>query len=285
VKVLFISDFSLDHNLGGAQVSNNIIINKGIELGHDITLHNYDSSALNLIYQYDLIISSNLEVILQTSKYLFDYIINHTNHVRLEHDSCLYLNKEARELLFRSSKINFFLSEFHLEFFKDFYGDIFNNVEIVYDPIDTSLFYDDNSDKLYDVVYCGFIHPLKGSKNLINFCKTNANRKIDIFGWTQDQNIFNELSLLTNVKIHDKLSHSEMPNIFRKSKYIYHSPEVNEPFCRMVAEALLCGCEFIGYESKIGSLQEFRNHGTEEFSQRCNNAANIFWQKIQKNYE
>ena len=280
MKVLFISDFSLNHNSGGAQISNNIIINKGIELGHDITLHNYDSSALNLIYQYDLIISSNLEFISQASKYLFDYIINHPNHVRLEHDSCLYLNKETRELLFRSSKINFFLSDFHLKFFKDFYGDIFNNTEIVYDPIDTSLFYDDNSEKFYDIVYCGFIHPLKGSNNLINFCKNNLDRDIDIFGWSEDKNIINQLYLLTNVKIHNKVSHSEISNIFRKSKYIYHSPEVNEPFCRMVAEALLCGCEFIGNESKIGGVQEYMKQGKEKFKENCQNASNLFWQKI-----
>ena len=61
MNILFISDFNLNHNSGGAQVSN------------------------------DLIISSNLEVINQTSNYLLDYIINHPNHIRLEHDSCLYL--------------------------------------------------------------------------------------------------------------------------------------------------------------------------------------------------
>jgi hypothetical protein len=282
MNILFISDFNLNHNSGGAQVSNDLIIKKGLEKGHEITLHNYDSSPVNLIYSYDLIISSNLEVINQTSNYLLDYIINHPNHIRLEHDSCLYLDQSKRELLFKSSKINFFLSKFHLEFFKNFYGNIFNNTEIVYDPIDTSLFYEDGSQKIYDIIYCGFIHPLKGSNNLINFCKSNPNRKIDIFGWTQDQNILNQLSLLTNVKIYDKVSHSEISNIFRKSKYIYHSPEVNEPFCRMVAEALLCGCKFIGNESKIGSLKEYILHGKEKFRIKCENASNLFWEKIEK---
>ena len=171
MNILFISDFNLNHNSGGAQVSNDIIIKRGLELGHNIILHNYDSSPLNLIYKYDLIISSNLEIINQTSKYLFDFIINHPNHVRLEHDSCLYLSKENRELLFKSSKINFFLSQFHLDFFKNLYGNIFDNIEIVYDPVDTSLFYDDNSEKIYDIIYCGLIHPLKGLNNLIDFCK------------------------------------------------------------------------------------------------------------------
>lgn len=280
MNILFISDFGLNHNSGGAQVSNDLIIKKGIELGHNITLHNYDSSPLNLISRYDLVINSNLEVINQTSKYLIDFILNHENHVRLEHDSCSYLDDELRKKIFTSSKINFFLSEFHASFFKSNYGDYFNNIEIVYDPIDTSLFYEDNSEKVYDIVYCGFIHPLKGSNNLIEFCKKNPDRKIDIFGWTQDKNIFNQLSVLTNVNIHDKISHSEISNIYRRSKYIYHSPVVNEPFCRMVAEALLCGCEFIGDFEKIGSYKQFIKDGKISFSEKVSSASKIFWDKI-----
>ena len=153
MKILFISDFNLSHCNGGAQISNDIIIKKGIELGHDITLHNFDSSPIDLIYRYDLVISSNLECISRVSPHVFKFIIEHPNHARLEHDSCLYLTKEDRELLFKSSKTNFFLSEFHLEFFKEYYGDIFHNVEIVYDPIDTSLFFNDNSEKIYDIIY------------------------------------------------------------------------------------------------------------------------------------
>ena len=282
MKVLFISDFSLEQNSGGAQVSNDLIIKKGIENGHEITLHNYTSSPINFIHSYDLVISSNLQVISKISNYVLDYIINHPNHVRLEHDSCLYLDKLKREELFKSSKINFFLSEFHLEFFKNFYGDIFDNVEIVYDPIDTSLFNDDNLEKEYDVVYCGFLNPLKGSNNLINFCKANLDRKIDVFGWTENENIIKELSLLNNVTIHNKVSHSEISDIFKKSNYIYHSPEVNEPFCRMVGEALLCGCKFIGNEFKIGSHQEFIKYGKDKFKENCKRAAEIFWDKINK---
>jgi glycosyltransferase involved in cell wall biosynthesis len=280
VKVLFISDFCLEQNSGGAQVSNDLIIKKGIEYGHEITLHNYTSSPINFIHSYDLVISSNLQAINITSNYVLDYIINHPNHIRLEHDSCLYLDKFKREELFKSSKINFFLSEFHLKFFKNFYGDIFNNVEIVYDPIDTSLFNNDNLEKEYDIVYCGFIHPLKGSNNLINFCKNNLDRKIDIFGWADDKNIINKLSLLKNVEMHSKVSHIEVSNIFKKSNYIYHSPEVNEPFCRMIGEALLCGCKFIGNEFKIGSYQEFIKHGRDKFKENCEMAAENFWLKI-----
>jgi hypothetical protein len=48
----------------------------------------------------------------------------------------------------------------------------------------------------------------------------------------------------------------------------------------MIAEALLCGCEFIGNEFKIGSLKEYIKHGKEKFKEDCQNASVIFWNKI-----
>ena len=270
---------------GGAQVSNELIIQKGRELGHEITEHNYDSSPINFLYNYDLVISSNLNIISTINPEILDFIINHHNHIRLEHDSCHYLNNDYRKLLFESSKINFFLSDFHLEFFIEKYGNYFKNIEIVYDPIDTNIFYNKKSDIKYDIVYCGFLSEEKGYRNLLNFAIQNPNRSIHIFGWQEDQKIIEDLKNQKNIFLNEKVSHEETAKIFQQSKFIYHSPILNEPFCRMVGEALLCGCEFIGDESKIGSLQEFRKHGEQEFSQRCNDAANIFWQKIQKNYE
>ena len=50
----------------------------------------------------------------------------------------------------------------------------------------------------------------------------------------------------------------------------------------MVAEALLCGCEFIGNESKIGSLKEYLLYDKEEFRIKCENASNLFWEKIKQ---
>jgi hypothetical protein len=61
MKVLFISDFTLDQREGGAQVSNSLIIKKGRELGHEIVEHDHTSSVIDFLSSYDLMISSNLE--------------------------------------------------------------------------------------------------------------------------------------------------------------------------------------------------------------------------------
>lgn len=280
MKVLFISDFNINQNPGGAQVSNESIISFGRSLGHEITLFDYQTSPVELISRFDIIISSNLEVLSQQKGYIFDYIFNHDNHVRLEHDSCSYLNNDIRKRLFCHSKKNFFLSEFHLEFFKKKYGNYFNNTAIVYDPIDASKIINSKKNKKYDIIYAGFLHELKGCNNLYEFAQKHPDRKINIFGWSHDNTIINKLVSLDNVTFHGKKNSSEIFDIYLDSEYIYHNPIVNEPFCRMVAEALLCGCKFIGDKNKIGSIQEFDRVGYEIFRDSCQNASNNFWKTI-----
>jgi len=282
MRFLFVSDFTLEQRSGGAQVSNDLIIKRGRELGHEIIEHDYTSSPVDFLSYYDSIISSNLEVISRSAPIKLDFITKHGNHIRLEHDSCSYLNAEVRRSLFESSNLNFFLSDFHIGFFRERYGNYFENVEIVYDPIDTGLFCDDSSEKIYDVVYCGYLHELKGLKNLLHFASSNPNREISVFGWC-DFKPESAFSALDNISFHGERTHEEIAKIFKQSLAVYHSPIVNEPFCRMVGEALLCGVrEVIGSTEKIGSYLEFQKHGIEKFSQDCSNAPDVFWQKVQE---
>ena len=74
MKVLFVSDFTLTQREGGAQVSNSLIINKGRELGHEIVEHDHASSVIDFLSSYDLMISSNLELISRKSPEKIDFI-------------------------------------------------------------------------------------------------------------------------------------------------------------------------------------------------------------------
>ena len=49
MRVLFISDFTLEQRDGGAQVSNSLILKKGRELGHEIVEHDHTSSPVNFL--------------------------------------------------------------------------------------------------------------------------------------------------------------------------------------------------------------------------------------------
>ena len=282
MKVLFISDFTLQQREGGAQVSNNILIKKGKELGYEIKEHSHSSSVTDFLTSYDLVINSNLEVISKISPEKLPFILKMPNSIRLEHDSCSYLHDNIRLELFSKSKKNYFLSNFHFDFFKKLYGDYFHYIEIIYDPIDTQVFKKSDCDKQYDVVYCGYLHHLKGFNNLLKFAKENPNRNIDIFGWA-DFSTKGFFDKYPNIKHNGQIDHSEIAQVFQKSNAIFHSPIVNEPFCRMVAEALLCGVEeIIGDKSKIGSYLEFEKIGYDKFKDRCESAASKFWETVVK---
>ena len=283
MRVLFVSDYTLANREGGAQVSNDLIINKGRQLGHEIIEHDNNSSVVDFLSSYDLLISSNLEVINGKTPNKIDFILKHPNHIRVEHDSCSYLESSLRQELFESSKINFFLSDFHVSFFREYYGDFFKNIEIVYDPIDTEVFYEGTEEKKYDIVYCGYLHALKGARRLVEYATANPHRSIDIFGWHCPQTCPSIFDNMRNVNYNGPKPHAEIATIFRASQAIYHEPIVNEPFCRMVAEGLLCGVrEVIGATEKIGSYLEFEKVGREEFAKKCSNATEDFWNKVEK---
>ena len=117
--------------------------------------------------------------------------------------------------------------------------------------------------------------------NLIKYAAENPTRRIDIFGWG-DGDIASAFNDIVNIKFHGVKDYKEIADIFKKSKAIYHHPIVNEPFCRMVAEALLCGVtEVIGSKEKIGSYLEFEKVGREEFAKKCSEATENFWNKIE----
>jgi glycosyltransferase involved in cell wall biosynthesis len=282
MNILFICDFSISQGSGGAEISNSILINEGRKIGHSITEFTAHSSPILLLQKYDLVISSNFCALnyIDSNRFIYNFIINHPNHVRLEHDSCMYFSNEDRRKLFNSSKKNFFLTNFHIDFFKEFYGDYFGNVEIVYDPIDVDRFVNLECEKIYDIVYCGFLSDLKGANNLIKFAEENKDRHITIFGWSEDNSIINKIKNTNNISLNEKLPHSEIHKIYQKANYIFHSPKLNEPFCMMVAEALLCGCSFIGNADKIGSYKEIEKIGIEAFRKKCKQVKENFWKII-----
>lgn len=282
MRVLLVSDFSIHHNPGGAQRSNHIIIEEGTKRGHIVRSINYDYCSSSFKDSYDVVISSNLEVL---SKVNPDLVINLTkmeNHVRLEHDSNLYWNDDFRKIFWKSCKVSFFLTEFHHSFFIEKYGNIFNNVKIVPDPI-SSEFFDMSLQRTDEIGYVGFMHYLKGTENFIDYVSNNADKSFLVAGWGNESYI-NKLSEFDNVEMTGTIDHADMPKFYNRIGALYYNPVCNEPFCRAVGEAIMCGTKIIGESKRIGSLEMY-NNDTESFSSKCINAASDFWKILEKEVE
>lgn len=282
MRVLFISDFGLQHTCGGAQRSNDIIINKGKERGHDVKLFTYDGDIALLNDQYDIVVSSNLEVISGRYPQLVVAIGKLANHVRLEHDSNLYWDNDFRKYFWGSCRKSFFLTEFHHKFFVEMYGDIFPNVCVVPDPIDKSftLIHDRIfPDMKTRIGYVGFMHPLKGTDNFIQYVSNNPEKKFRVAAWGSAE-YESTIRAFKNVEFLGEVPFRRMPEFYNDLESLYYNPVCNEPFCRSVGEALLCGTKIIGGSSKIGSLNMY-NDDPIGFREKCLNAADKFWEEIE----
>jgi glycosyltransferase involved in cell wall biosynthesis len=277
-KALWIADFSTIHNSGGAQRSDDLIIEKSVENGFEVLPFNYDTNPVILQNQYDVIISANLETLGRIHPSLINYIASHPRHFRLEHDSNRYLHQEARKVLFGSCKGTFFLTNYHYDQFLSSYGDIFTNVEIIPDPIDTEVFFDKKLERSDSCIYTGFMHQLKGTQNFISHALANPESSFKVAAWGSD--VFESaIKKLDNVEFYGNIPFPQMPDLYNSHRSMFYQPEFYEPFCRSVGEAILCGME-INANEKIGCLHYFNEVGIDKFREECANAPKNFWRVI-----
>lgn len=281
-KILWLADFDLDQAAGGAQRSDKILIDHGKSLGFDIFKVNQSNFGPHInLHDYDILISSNICSLHFKNNWLLDEISKHKHHIRIEHDSNNYLTNEQRKKLFSNCKKTFFLTEYHHEYFVQDYGDIFHNVEIVPDPIDTDLFCDIKKERENKILYAGYMHPLKGSYEFFDFVLQNTDLQFVVSGWTNYPSLEFLCRSVPNVEYIGITDYSKMPEIYNKYSHFYYNPNLKEPFCRSFAEAFLCGCKIISNKvNQIGSYQYFVKHGKEKFKNDCKNAHTMFWSKI-----
>lgn len=281
-KILWLSDYNLTEAPGGAQRSDKMIIDQGKLLGYNIlkVTHNEINDKLD-INSFDIVISSNIHALTMIRKDLIDQISKHKCHIRLEHDSNEYLTKEDRIKLFKNCYKTIFLSDFHLRFFKHFYGDIFKNIEIIYDPIDSLHFTDLKNEREEKILFAGYLHPLKGAYEFFEYTLQNKDKQFVVAGWPLNNVIRHLLSSIPNIEYLGLVDHSKMPFVYNKYKYMFYTPNLNEPFCRSIAEAVLCGMKILtNSKDKIGCLLEIEKHGIDDFREKCSKAGLKFWQSL-----
>ena len=281
-KILWLSDFDISQAPGGAQRSDKILIDAGILRGFNILKVNHETfSSIRSIHDFDVVISTNVCALSAKYPFLIDELYKNKYHVRLEHDSNTYLSQDQRIKLFENCAKTIFLTDYHFSFFKELYGEIFNNVEIIYDPIDTSKFYDRQEAREEKILYAGYMHIEKGANDFFEFALSNPSKKFVIAGFT-DRHLYSFLaSTVSNIENLGLVKHEEMPNVYNKYEYMFYTPILREPFCRSVAEAICSGMKLLtGAESKIGCLQEIKKNGIEKFKEKCREAPDAFWRSL-----
>lgn len=283
-KILWLSDYILEEAPGGAQRSDSILMEEGLRRGNEIThAYNKNFQSITDFNDFDILVSSNIELLFNLDKNLINKISEHKNHVRVEHDSNTYLSQEDRVKLFSNCRKTIFLTEFHKSFFIKKYGNIFRNVEIIPDPIDTSIFNSENRKDHEGVLYAGYLHALKGAYEFFDFALSHPKTNFYVAGWASTPALAFLAKNVPNIEDLGLVEHKEMARVYKDFKYLFYSPNLLEPFCRTLAEAVLCGMQIIcNKQHQIGCLTEINRLGIEEFKKRVGNAHNAFWDSIVK---
>jgi len=278
MKILWVADFALRHTIGGAQRSDALHISEGIQRGHNIVSFNYDSPRELLAREYDVVVSANMEN-LHRDPAVWDKVVDHGRHIRCEHDSNSYLTINMRRELFGSTRHSCFLSEFHLSEFQRMYGNIFYNTTIVSDPIDTDIFCNHNITRQDRTLYIGYLHQLKGVQVFLNHVLDNPTELFAVAGWGAPQ-LERAIKSFDNVEWLGQYDYKDMPLLLNGFSRMFYKPVKFEPFCRSVAEAILCGVE-LDVGDNIGSVHEYNRVGLEKFTRNCKEASRNFWDLIE----
>jgi glycosyltransferase involved in cell wall biosynthesis len=84
-----------------------------------------------------------------------------------------------------------------------------------------------------------------------------------------------------NIEYLGLVDHNEMPVIYNKYTNMFYEPNLNEPFCRSVAEAILCGMKILTSKmNQIGCITEIEKNGINDFREKCSKASLEFWKTV-----
>ncbi len=273
-KILWVADFGLHHNSGGAQRTDSYMINELRSAGYSVTMFHHDSDTNVFNDKYDLLISGNLEL-LSRSPDIMGYLTQHPNHIRFEHDSNAYLSSEHRKILFGSTQKNIFLSDFHYHTFVELYGDFFPNAVVCVSPIDVGRFKDmKNETKIDGTLSVGFMHYLKGTNRFFVEAVRNSDNDYYYAGWGSPH-LTRIMDAIPNINYLGKIEYEDMPSLLNSYSGFYYHPLKFEPFCRSVAEAIICGMN-VDCGENIGSLHHLRKVGREQFTKDCQESPKRF---------
>jgi len=269
MKVLWIQDFNTKQHKGGAQQTNEVMIQVGLKKGHEINVITYEDK-LPDNKEYDVTIVNNM------TKFAYSDIehLKRNKCVRYEHDYWLADNYKDS---FKGYKHSIFLSPLHYETTVKKVGYNIEDYSILPSPIDSKLFNTKDRDPIKNTVaVVGNMCELKGLNEFMVYLESNPSTVFNIVGWGETE----ALKKYPNVKIYEQMSLKNIARFYKRNESFYHRPLWNEPFGRTVVEAYLCGCNLI-CNSNVGALSYGWDFNDYDKIKREVNTSNKFWKIIE----
>jgi ADP-heptose:LPS heptosyltransferase len=301
MTIAFLHDQESDF-LGGAELSNHAIIQKGKALGYEILYDNLKSfeRTKTLVATADITVVNNI-VNCEYESTLIDYLIQESIHyVKWEHDyglcakRSLYCFVESRvknccdnakfrryRNLFAYAFLNVFQSPMHYNYHKLFYGESIGAYIVLPPPISVKDIVTNEQKEKNTVIFLGDLNFIKGGNELVQYATEHPEHTINVFG----QNRLKNRNLPANINLNGKTSNAQAMQALAKSEYFFFKPNMPEASGRVAAEAFLSGAKIISND-RVGTFSyDFYPEQPEEGARLMANAPNFFWEEVMQAFQ
>jgi hypothetical protein len=278
-KIVWLADYTTETHPGGAQITNELIIEEGRNLGFDIDIVDLRNIDLHKIDTKKLYIINNISALYCEYRDKIKEIIDTTKFVRYEHDYLWLATKDYQFVrrVFKNAAGIILLSPLHKYRHEVILSMDFDSARLQPSPVELKI---KKTNKNNKAIYLGGIAEHKGINNILKYAVDHPKITIDMYGWVEKQELID--SLPNNVNYCGILDKEEVSKELAKYPYLIHMPNWVEPFGRIIIEALFAGCELITND-KIGALSYdwIKCGKIKEIKKRLDEEKTNFWKYIE----
>lgn len=262
MKVGWIADHFYPKFIGGAEITDHILIRTGRELGHEVDELGRDSE----YWRYDLLVVSNVHTFPKEA--VFNLVSE--DFVFFLHDPTTH---DFYPLLLERSRLNIFLSPLHRSWYEERFR--IGNSALIPSPIDVDRYCAGEKRKNY-CAYLGLIAKHKGHLNVVEYALSHPELEFHLFGkLDEDEHVYD----LPNLFYEGEVETGRTREILAEAEYYIHLPEWVEAFGRAVVEAYLSGCKLIT-NGNVGCMSYPWWGDPEKVREEVANSRYVFWREI-----
>lgn len=280
---------------GGAELSNNTVIEAGRRLGFNFYICNPVTFDKRKLIECDLLIINNFFFFEPAQfNFILDLIFEYKRaYIKYEHDHREIIGDEKRpklaRLLFGRSILNVFISPFHEANHRRILGDVIDPVFVLPPAIDTNRFkilpsIERNPNKMVNVT--GRLYESKGFRQILQFAVSKPEYEFDIYtkNYRDVKDVFRKLKY---VKVMPPVENDYLPKVYNSAGYTIHLPQALEACGRTIAEGVLCGCKPL-YNKNVGissfkgfHLGDEKRFNYDKFKNCINQGLIHFWKAVE----
>ncbi len=290
MRVLWLTDQDPWISLGGAELNDRGHVMEGWRRGHEVEVCTADSFDTVARGDFDLAVVSNVASFPQAQVRAIaeagDYVVFHHDFLSIcryrlhfpQLDRCRDMRCEAAEVwgpVVENAELNVALSPLHEEVLERHHGDGADWVHVPssIDPKPFIQVREEGNDRSGTLV----VNPaeFKGKEKVLEWVGEHGDERFTFLG-DIDENV-----LPSNCSVRDRVPYGQMPDVYGEFERVLHLPETVDPFCRVVTEAALAGCEVVTNRN-VGATSYDWFGDLEDTATAVTNAPDEFWDAVEE---